>query len=83
MDWKAIEGDYMQLTGRDTVNGKGSYGFMIDAAKNRPKAGGKDKFCIRIWDQGTGSVVYNNMPGIDDYVIPVTHVQGGEIKLTP
>ena len=73
----------MQLTGSGTINGKGSYGFMIDAAKTPPGAGGNDTFRIRIWDLNTGGqamVVYDNMPGEADYVIPVTPIQGGTIK---
>lgn len=43
----------------------------------------KDTFRIRIWNIGTGQIVYDTMPGAADYVVPVTSIQGGMIKLTP
>ena len=78
-DWMAIEGGRMQLTGSGKINGKGEYGFMINTASG----GGKDTFRIRIWNKDTGEVVYDNMLGEADSVIPIALVHDGSIKLKP
>jgi hypothetical protein len=83
LDWLAIQGGRMQLTGSGTVNGTGGYGFMINAANNPAGGGGKDTIRIRIWRTDTGAIIYDNMPGEADYVIPITPIHGGSIKLTP
>jgi hypothetical protein len=75
-DWMAIAGSRMQLTGVGRINGKGSYGFMIITAGKITRGVEKDTIRVRIWRKDTGLVVYDNMPGAADSVIPLTPVQG-------
>jgi hypothetical protein len=75
-DWMVIEGKRMQLTGSGMVNGTGSYGFMIITAGKIIRGVEKDTIRIRVWRKDTGKVVYDNMPGAADNIIPVTPVVG-------
>lgn len=56
-DWLVVNkaGMNAQFKGTGTINGTGSYGFMIWATDNAP-----DTFRIRIWDSATDAVVYDN-----------------------
>jgi hypothetical protein len=55
---------------------------MLSAAKDSPEMNGNDTVHIRIWETASGNVLYDNMPGVPDYVVPTTLLQGGEIILT-
>jgi hypothetical protein len=82
LDWMAIEGDRIQMTGTGKVDGKGVYGFMInavDGALSSPR--GKDLLRIRIWDKATGKVIYDNMPGAADAIRPTTPEKNGDILI--
>ena len=43
--------------------------------------GGVDKFRLKVWDIGTGSVVYDNQLGADDGAAPTTALGGGSIVI--
>lgn len=55
--WLVVNKDGMnaQFKGTGTINGAGSYGFMIWATDKTP-----DTFRIKIWDAATEVVVYDN-----------------------
>lgn len=78
LDWMAVEGNRMQLSGTGSVNKAGSYGFMINAVASSTKSA----FRIRIWDKATDKVVYDNLPGAPDYVAPTQLLNGGEIRVS-
>ena len=42
---------------------------------------GQDKFRIKIWDQLTGLVVYDNLLGASDTADPTTVLGGGSIVI--
>jgi hypothetical protein len=49
--WLVIAGAYAKYKGVGTINGEGSYRFMITATDGDLLGGGKaDEFRIRIWD---------------------------------
>ena len=52
-DWLVVAGDKAQFKGEGTINGQGSYKFMISADDDRP-----DTFRIQIW--GDTGIVYDN-----------------------
>jgi hypothetical protein len=83
LEWLAIDGGRMQLSGQGKVNGKVGYSFMLSAAEDSPDMNGSDTVHIRIWETATGNVIYDNMPGVPDYVLPITVLQGGVLILTP
>jgi hypothetical protein len=59
-EWLVVSGPLGQYKGVGTINGAGSYGFLLTAKDGQaPGGGGVDKFRIKIWAIG-GSVVYDN-----------------------
>jgi hypothetical protein len=73
-DWLVVAGTKAQYKGSGTINGAGNYGFMLTATDGSP-----DKFRIKIWDIGTGNVVYDNQMGASDDAILTTAIAGGSI----
>ena len=80
--WLVISGARAQYKGQGTVNGAGSYGFLLTAIDGQiTGGGGVDKFRIKIWDLGTGLVVYDNQLGDDDSASLSTALGGGSIVI--
>ncbi len=69
--------------GIGTVNGSGSYGFMVSAIDGQVNSGGNaDKFRIKIWDKNNGNgVIYDNQLGVDENADPSTLLGGGSIVI--
>jgi formylglycine-generating enzyme required for sulfatase activity len=81
-DWLVVTGSKAQLKGIGTINGKGSYGFIlavIDGNPNNRK--GVDRFRMKIWDTATGEVIYDNQKGSPDTDDPTTPLSGGNIVI--
>jgi hypothetical protein len=74
-----VAGTKAQYKGKGTINGAGTYGFMLSAIDD----GKGDKFRIKIWDIATGSVVYDNLVGKPDDTDLTTYsstiISGGSI----
>ena len=67
-DWLVVTGsDYAMFKGVGTLNGQGTYKFMIWAGDGIG-AGGADTFRIKIWTEegGIETVIYDN--GMDQVV---------------
>ncbi len=80
--WLVIAGAKAQYKGSGTINGSGNYGFILTAIDGQVSGGGgTDKFRIKIWDNGTGGVVYDNQMGADDTADPTTGLGGGSIVI--
>jgi hypothetical protein len=80
--WLVIAGARAQYKGVGTINGVGSYGFMLTAIDGQISGGGGvDKFRIKIWDLGTGSIVYDNQLGDADDAGLSTALGGGSIVI--
>ena len=60
-DWLVVNGAQAQYQGSGTINGSGSYGFLLTAYDGSP-----DRFRIRIWDKSNGNTIYDNAPGNPD-----------------
>ena len=81
-EWLVVAGARAQYKGSGRINNSGDYGFILTAIDGQvPGGGGVDRFRIKIWDRGTGSVVYDNHVGASDSADPVTAVQGGSIVI--
>jgi PEGA domain. len=60
-EWLVVNGAKAQFKGTGTINGAGSYGFLISAIDGQERGGGDvDKFRIKIWIKDTDQVVYDN-----------------------
>lgn len=81
-DWLVITNAKAQYKGKGTINGAGSYGFMLTAIDGQVKgADGNDKFRIKIWDIATDRLVYDNQLSAPDTADPTTVIGGGSIVI--
>ena len=78
-DWLVIAGSKAMFKGTGTINGGGSYKFMVSAIDGDLNGDGLDKFRIKI--MGNGGVVYDNQIGEDDDADPTTIISGGSIVI--
>jgi hypothetical protein len=77
-----IAGPKAIYKGEGTINGSGSYQFMVSAVDGRLNgSGGNDRFRIKIWEKATGDVVYDNNYGADDNAMASTLLGGGSIVI--
>jgi len=80
--WLVVGGARAQFKGTGTINGAGSYGFLLTAIDgDLPGGGGVDRFRIKIWDNATGTVVYDDQTGASDGSDPTTVLGGGSIVI--
>jgi PKD repeat protein len=82
-EWLVVAGARAQYKGVGTINGQGSYGFMLTAIDGQVNGGGNaDKFRIKIWDKNNGdAIVYDNQLGASDDSTPSTALGGGQIVI--
>ena len=80
--WLVVAGARAKYKGEGTINGSGSYGFLLTAIDGAlPGGGGADQFRIKIWDKGTGGVVYDNKRGDAEDSDAATTLGGGSIVI--
>jgi PKD repeat protein len=81
-DWLVVGGAHAKYKGEGTINGGGSYGFMITAVDgDRPGGADEDAFRIKIWNLITGAIVYDNKIGEGDDSAAATSLGGGSIVI--
>ena len=83
-EWLVIAGAKAQYKGSGTINGSGDYRFMLTAIDGQSNGGGGvDKFRLKIWDNSTGGIVYDNQVNGDtgDNATPSTALGGGSIVI--
>jgi len=82
-DWLVIAGSKAKFKGGGTINGTGTYGFMISAVDGDLQQNGEeDMFRIKIWDKLEGdAVVYDNLIGDLDDADPTAELGGGSIVI--
>jgi hypothetical protein len=80
-----VAGAKAQFKGWGTINGDGNYAFMLTAIDGQVNGGGgADRFRIKIWDEASGTKIYDNQDGTDDTAGLVgngTLLQGGSIVI--
>jgi hypothetical protein len=80
--WLVVSGARAQYKGEGTINGGGSYGFLLTAVDGDLSGGtGVDKFRIKIWDKASGLVVYDNQLGAADSAEPASAIATGSITI--
>jgi hypothetical protein len=68
-----------QFKGFGKVNNETGYKYLLTVIDGQaPKGGGVDKFRIKIWNDKTGEVVFDNQLGDDDDADPTTPVGDGK-----
>jgi PKD repeat protein len=81
-EWLVVAGAKAQYKGVGTINGVGSYGFMLSAIDSDVNANDShtlDRFRIRIW--GQSGLVYDNQIGAEENADPTTALGGGSIVI--
>ncbi|HET7034120.1 MAG TPA: MBG domain-containing protein [Thermomicrobiaceae bacterium] len=84
--WLVVSGAQAQYKGTGTINGAGTYGFLLTAGDGQVKGGGGvDTFRVKIWklnaDGTDGPVVYDNLMGATDAVGNGQPISGGSIVI--
>jgi hypothetical protein len=80
-DWLLVDGSNAKYMGTGTINGKGSYGFMLTATDAGLKSG-SDTIRIKIWDKNSNdAVIYDNKLGTPDGSYDGTAIGGGNIDI--
>ena len=82
-DWLVIAGPKAIFKGIGTINGVGSYGFMLSAIDEKlTPSTDVDMFRIKIWDKDNNdAVVYDNQMGDADNADPTIAIRGGNIVI--
>jgi PKD repeat protein len=80
-EWLVVAAAHAKYKGEGTINGGGSYGFMVTAVDGDSPGGGADGFRIKIWDLASGAVVYDNKAGEGDESEANTSLGGGSIVI--
>jgi hypothetical protein len=81
--WLVVASARAQFKGSGTIKGRtGSYGFLLTAVDGDLSGGGEsDKLRIKIWDNATGVIVYDNQMGSTDASAPTTAIASGKIMI--
>ena len=79
--WLVVAGSKAQYKGVGSINGKGTYNFLLTAIDGDLQNGKADAFRIKITDPSTGSVIYDNQMGTDDTSNSATVLGGGSIVI--
>ena len=81
-NWLVIAGAKAQYKGTGTINGEGSYKFMLTAIDGKLKSElTPDTFRIKIWDNETANIIYDNQLGLSDSLDPTTIIECGSIVI--
>ena len=93
-DSLVFDGAKATYSGTGTINGSGEFGFVVSVIdttlegrggkggkKAQAGSAGKDKFRIRIFDNNTGAVIYDNEPSAAIEDDPTTELGGGSIEI--
>ncbi|HET9252428.1 MAG TPA: PKD domain-containing protein, partial [Candidatus Eisenbacteria bacterium] len=81
-EWLVIAGQKAQYKGSGTINGTGNYRFILTATDGQTNGGGGfDKLRMKIWNDATSEIVYDNQAGDPDGASPVTALGGGSIVI--
>ncbi len=81
-DWLVVAGSRATFAGSGTVNGGGSYDFLVSLVDGEVTGGGgTDRLRLKVWDPATGDVVYDTQPGAADGATATTAVASGSIVI--
>jgi hypothetical protein len=80
--WLVVSGARAQYKGSGTINGGGDYGFTLTAVDGQVNGGGgADNLRLKIYDKGSGRVIYDNQMGSADSASPDTVLGGGSVVI--
>ena len=78
-----VDGDHARLTGRGTLNGASGYAFRLTVrdAGNERQTQRTDAVRIRVWEVGSGRVVYDNEIGSSPSAPALVPIAAGSITV--
>jgi hypothetical protein len=80
--WLVVTGGRAEYMGTGTINGSGTYGFLLTAVDGGFNGGaGADKIRVKVWNLLTGAVVYDTQMGAPDGAEPSTVLGAGSIAI--
>jgi photosystem II stability/assembly factor-like uncharacterized protein len=78
-DFRELSGARTNFKGAGSINGAAGYRYLLTVVDGQAAGGGGvDKFRIKIWNDKTGEVVYDNQKGDADDAEPTTPVGDGK-----
>jgi len=77
--WLVVAGSKAMYKGTGTVNGDDGYSFLVSAVDGAKS--GPDRFRIKIWETGSGTVVFDNQMGGADGDAAVNTITQGSIVI--
>jgi photosystem II stability/assembly factor-like uncharacterized protein len=78
-DFRSLSGARTQFKGYGKLNNETGCKYLLTVIDGQaPKGGGVDKFRLKIWNDKTGEVVFDNQVGDDDDADPTTPVGDGK-----
>ena len=77
--WLVVAGSKAMYKGTGTVNGEDGYLFLVSAVDGGKS--GPDRFRIKIWEAGSGTVVFDNQMGGSDGDAAVNAITQGSIVI--
>lgn len=81
-EWLVVSGAKAKFKGRGSINGESGFQFMISAIDGDLKQkGDPDIFRIKIWNEETQDVVYDNEMGVSLDEDPTTRISEGSIVI--
>jgi hypothetical protein len=83
-EWLVVSGPLAQYKGKGTANGVTGYSFMLTARDGQVSGGGgTDGLRMKIWNTGSGVIVYDNLNSSDDNMTAgnTQAIDGGSIVI--
>jgi hypothetical protein len=78
-DYRELSGARTQFKGAGKVNNETGFKYLLTVIDGQaPQAGGVDKFRLKIWNEKTGAVIFDNQLGDADDAEPTTAIGAGE-----
>lgn len=83
-EWLVVAGKRAQYKGWGTINAEGNYRFMLTGIDGDLSGGdGNDRLRMKLWDEASGVVIYDNQANSDDNaeLVDATAIQKGQIVI--
>jgi hypothetical protein len=78
-DYRELSGAQTQFKGAGKVNNEAGFKYLLTVIDGQaPQGGGVDKFRLKIWNEKTGAVIFDNQSGAADDAEPTTAIGTGE-----
>jgi hypothetical protein len=78
-DYRELSGAQTQFKGAGKVNNEAGFKYLLTVIDGQaPQGGGVDKFRLKIWNEKTGAVIFDNQSGAADDAEPTTAIGAGE-----